>query len=46
LPSYEKYHINSGAAKRVGMGLNAFYFLAIGAVLTVIYTEFGKVFKK
>ena len=46
LPSYEKYNINAGAAKRVGMGLNAFYFLAIGAVLTVIYTEFGKVFKK
>ena len=46
LPSYEKYHINSGAAKRVGMGLNAFYFLAIGAVLTVLYTEFGKAFKK
>ena len=46
LPSYEKYHINAGAAKRVGMGLNTFYFLAIGAVLTVIYTEFGKVFKK
>ena len=46
LPSYEKYHINSGAAKRVGMGLNTFYFLAIGAILTVLYTEFGKVFKK
>jgi len=28
------------------MGLNAFYFLAIGAVLTVLYTEFGKAFKK
>ena len=46
LPSYEKYKITSGAAKRVGMGLNAFYFLAIGAVLTVLYTEFGKVLKK
>ena len=46
LPSYEKYHINSGAAKRVGMGLNAFYFLVIGAVLTILYTEFGKAFKK
>ena len=46
LPSYEKYNINTGAAKRVGMGLNAFYFLAIGAILTVLYTEFGKAFKK
>lgn len=46
LPSYEKYQINSGAAKRVGMGLNAFYFLAIGAVVAVLYTEFGKAFKK
>ena len=46
LPSYEKYKITSGAAKRVGMGLNAFYFLAIGAVLTILYTEFGKAFKK
>ena len=46
LPSYEKYKITSGAAKRVGMGLNAFYFLAIGAVLTVLYTEFGKALKK
>ena len=46
LPSYEKYHINAGAAKRVGMGLNAFYFLAIGAVVAVLYTEFGKAFKK
>ena len=46
LPSYEKYHINSGGSKRVGMGLNAFYFLVIGAVLTILYTEFGKAFKK
>ena len=44
-PSYEKYNINAGSAKRVGMGLFAFYFLAIGAVLTVLYTEFGKVLK-
>ena len=46
LPSYEKYHINSGGSKRVGMGLNAFYFLAIGAVVAVLYAEFGKVLKK
>ncbi|MBC8265815.1 MAG: hypothetical protein H8E84_02515 [Flavobacteriales bacterium] len=46
LPSYEKYGIDSASAKRVGMGLNAFYFLAIGAVLVVLYTEFGKAFKK
>ncbi len=46
LPSYDKYNINAGAAKRVGMGLNAFYFLAIGAVVAVLYTEFGKAVKK
>ena len=46
LPSYEKYHINSGAAKRVGMALNTFYFLAIGAIGAVLYTEFSKVFSK
>ena len=46
LPSYEKYNINAGAAKRVGMGLNAFYFLAIGAVVAVLYVEFGKAVKK
>ena len=44
-PAYEKYNINAGSAKRVGMGLFAFYFLAIGAVLTVLYTEFEKVLK-
>lgn len=46
LPAYEKYGITTGAAKRVGMGLNAFYFLAIGAIGAVIYSEFGKAFKK
>ena len=46
LPSYEKYNITAGTAKRVGMGLNAFYFLAIGPAVAVLYTEFGKVLKK
>tara|TARA_B100001142_G_scaffold329350_1_gene392327 strand:+ start:2019 stop:2345 length:327 start_codon:yes stop_codon:yes gene_type:complete len=46
LPSYTKYEIDSGTSKRVGMGLNTFYLLAIGAFMTVLYTEFGKVFKK
>ena len=46
LLTYEKYNVNTGTAKRVGMGLFSFYFLAIGAVLTVLYTEFGKAFKK
>ena len=46
LLTYEKYNVNAGAAKRVGMGLFSFYFLAIGAVLTILYTEFGKVLKK
>jgi NADH:ubiquinone oxidoreductase subunit 6 (subunit J) len=46
LPSYEKYEIDSGSAKRVGMGLIAFYVLAIGAIGAVLYTEFSKVFSK
>ena len=46
LLTYEKYNVNAGMAKRVGMGLFSFYFLAIGAVLTILYTEFGKVLKK
>ena len=46
LPTYEKYGVNASTAKRVGMGLNAFYFLAIGAIGSLIYSEFGKVFKK
>lgn len=46
LPSYEKYQINSGTSKRVGMGLYAFYFLAVSAVVTVLYAELGNSFKK
>ncbi len=46
LPSYEKYGIDSGSAKRVGMGLIAFYFLSVCAILAVLYTEFSKVFSK
>jgi len=46
LPSYEKYGIDSSSAKQVGMGLNAFYFLGIGAIGAVLYAEFSKVFSK
>mgnify|MGYP001313076108 CR=1 FL=1 len=46
LPSYEKYNITSGSAKRVGMGLNTFYFLAISSIFVVIYYEFTKAFNK
>jgi sulfite exporter TauE/SafE len=44
--SYEKYNITSSVSKRVGMGLNMFYFLSIGAVGTILYTELSKMFSK
>ena len=44
--SYEKYNITSGVSKRVGMGLNMFYFLSIGAIATILYTELSKMFSK
>ena len=46
LNSYEKYEITSTVSKRVGMGLNMFYLLGIGAVGAILYTEFLKVFSK
>ena len=46
LNSYEKYEITSSISKRVGMGLNMFYLLAIGAIGAVLYTEFSKAFSK
>ena len=46
LPSYEKYEIDAGSSKRVGMGLITFYFLSLCAILAVLYTEFSKVFSK
>lgn len=46
LPAYEKYGVDASTAKTVGMGINAFYFLAISAIGAVIYSEFGKAFKK
>tara|TARA_B100001175_G_C19467704_1_gene620031 strand:+ start:995 stop:1321 length:327 start_codon:yes stop_codon:yes gene_type:complete len=46
LTSYTKYEIDSGTSKRVGMGLNTFYLLSICALITVLFTEFRKVFKK
>ena len=46
LSSYEKYNITSSIAKQVGMGLNAFYLLAVGAIGAVLYTELSKSFSK
>jgi len=46
LGSYEKYEITASTAKKVGMGLNAFYLLAIGAIGAVLYAELSKVFSK
>ena len=46
LGSYEKYEITASTAKKVGMGLNTFYLLAIGAIGAVLYAELSKVFSK
>ena len=46
LPSYEKYNITSDVSKRVGMGLNMFYLLSIGAIGAILYTELSKMFSK
>tara|TARA_B100000609_G_C17122156_1_gene385561 strand:- start:263 stop:601 length:339 start_codon:yes stop_codon:yes gene_type:complete len=45
-PGSEKFGMTESSTKRVGMGLIAFYFLAVGAVVAVLYAELGKVFKK
>ena len=41
-----KNEIVASSAKNVGMGLTAFYLLAIGAIGAVSYAEFSKVFSK
>jgi hypothetical protein len=46
LHSYEKYEITASTVKKVGMGLTAFYVLAIGAIGAVLYAELSKVFSK
>ena len=46
LGSYDKYKITASTAKKVGMGLTAFYILAIGAIGAVLYAELSKVFSK
>ena len=38
--------ITSSTAKKVGMGLNTFYLLAIGAIGAILYAELSKVFSK
>ena len=45
-PASEKFGMTESSTKRVGMGLIAFYFLALGAVASVLYAELSKVFKK
>ena len=42
-PNYWKFVL---VEKRVGTSLYIFYILLLGAIATVLYTEFGKVFKK
>ena len=46
LASYEEYKITASTAKKVGMGLTAFYLLAIGAIGAVLYAELSKAFSK
>ena len=46
LTSYEEYEITASTSKRVGMGLYSFYILAIGAIGSIIYAEFSKIFSK
>ena len=46
LGSYEKYEITASTVKKVGMGLNTFYLLAIGAIGAILYAELSKVFSK
>jgi len=41
-----KNEIIASSAKKVGMGLTAFYLLAIGAIGAVLYAELSKVFSK
>ena len=41
-----KNEIIVSSAKNVGMGLNTFYLLAIGAIGVVLYAELSKVFSK
>ena len=46
LIAYEKYEITASTAKKVGMGLNTFYLLAIGAISAILYSELSNVFSK
>lgn len=45
LPKYEKFIDGPSDSKFVGMGLIAFYILAIGAVGAVVYSSISKLIK-
>ena len=45
-PGSEKFGMTESSTKRVGMGLIAFYFLALGAVAAVVFAELGKLFNQ
>lgn len=45
-PGSEKFDMTEASTKRVGMGLITFYILSAGAILSVLYSELGKFFKK
>jgi tetrahydromethanopterin S-methyltransferase subunit G len=43
--TYGNNAVTAGASKRVGAGILTFYVLVIGAIVSIIYTEFSKIFK-
>jgi len=45
LPKYEAFIDGPEDSKKVGMGLIAFYILALGAILAVVYSSVSKLIK-
>ena len=43
---YSKFNITDTQSKQVGAGLIVFYILAAGAVVSVLYSEVGKMINK
>jgi len=45
LVSYEKYDVDEGLSKMVGMGIMATYLLGLGAIGAIIYSAISQMFK-
>lgn len=43
---YAKFDVTNTQSKQVGTGLFVFYILALGAVVSALYTEVGKIINK